>query len=121
MGIVVYTIGVGSAQGQPIPYNGELMKDKDGEIVVTKLDEKTLQEIAKAGGGAYVHAGNDEFGLLPIIQDIRRLEDEEFTSQVFEEYDEQFMYFLGAALLLLVAEMLIGSRKPRKHLFDKKL
>ena len=118
MGIIVYTIGVGSAQGQPIPYKGELMKDKDGEIVVTKLDEQTLKEIAKAGGGAYVHAGNDEFGLAPIIEDIRRLEDEEFTSQVFEEYDEQFMYFFAVALLLLVIEMLIGNRKARKRLFE---
>lgn len=118
MGIIVYTIGVGSAQGQPIPYNGSLMKDKDGEIVVTKLDEQTLRDIAKAGGGAYVHAGNDEFGLGPIIDDIRRMEDEEFVSQVFEEYDEQFMYFFAVALLLLVIEMLIGSRKPRKRLFE---
>ena len=118
-GIKVYTIGVGSAQGQPIPMNGELLKDKDGEIVVSRLDEKTLKEIAKAGGGAYVHAANDEFGLNPIINDIRKMEDEEFSSTVFEEYDEQFMYFLGIALALLVIEMLIGGRRSRRHLFEK--
>ena len=121
MGIIVYTIGVGSTQGQPIPMGGELLKDRNGEIVVTRLDEETLQEIARAGGGAYVHAGNDEFGLNPIIEDIRRMEDEEFTSQVFEEYEEQYMYFFGAALLLFVIEMLIGRRRSRKHLFDKKI
>ena len=118
-GIKIYTIGVGSAQGQPIPMNGELLKDKDGEIVVSRLDEKTLKEIAKAGGGAYVHAANDEFGLNPIINDIRKMEDEEFSSTVFEEYDEQFMYFLGIALALLVIEMLIGGRRSRRHLFEK--
>ncbi len=93
MGIKVYTIGVGSPEGQPIHIDGELMKDRDGNIVVTRLDEQTLRDIARAGGGAYIHAGGEEFGLNPIIQDIRRMEDEEFGSVVFEEYDEQYMYF----------------------------
>jgi Ca-activated chloride channel family protein len=115
----VYTVGVGSAEGQPIPYEGSLMKDKDGEIVVTKLDEDVLRQVAKAGNGAYVHAGNDEFGLNPIIDDIRRMEDEEFGSLVFEEYDEQYMYFFGIALALLVIEMLIGERRPKKKWFDQ--
>ena len=118
-GIKVYTIGVGSAQGQPIPVKGELLKDKDGNIVVSRLDEKTLREIASAGGGAYIHAGNEEFGLNPIINDIRKMEDEEFSSTIFEEYDEQYMYFLGIALLLFVIEMLIGGRRSRRHLFEK--
>ena len=117
-GIKVYTIGVGSAEGQPIPVNGSLLRDSKGEIVVSKLDEKTLRDIARAGNGAYIHAGNEEFGLNPIVQDIRRLEDEEFGSLVFEEYDEQFMYFFGIALLLFVIEMLIGERKPRRKLFE---
>ncbi len=118
LGIKVYTIGVGSAEGQPIPVNGELLKDKDGNIVVTRLDEETLRNVAKAGGGAYIHAGGEEFGLNPIIQDIRSMEDEEFGSVVFEEYDEQYMYFFGIALLLFVLEMLIGERKPRRKLFE---
>ena len=118
LGIKVYTIGVGSAQGQPIPVEGGLLKDKNGDIVVTKLDEQTLRDVAKAGGGAYVHAGGEEFGLNPIIQDIRRMEDEEFGSVVFEEYDEQYRYFFAVALLLLVLEMLIGERKPRRKLFE---
>ena len=118
-GIKVYTIGVGSAEGQPIPVEGgSLLRDSKGEIVVTKLDEKTLREIARVGNGAYIHAGNEEFGLNPIVQDIRRLEDEEFGSIVFEEYDEQYMYFFGIALLLFVIEMLIGERKPRRKLFE---
>ena len=118
LGIKVYTIGVGSAEGQPIPVEGGLLKDKNGDSVVTKLDEQTLRDVAKAGGGAYVHAGGEEFGLNPIIQDIRRMEDEEFGSVVFEEYDEQYMYFFAVALLLFVLEMLIGERKPRRKLFE---
>ena len=91
LGIKVYTIGVGSAEGQPIP---------------------------TADGGAYIHAGTEEFGLNPIIDDIRRMEDEEFGSVVFEEYDEQYMYFLGLALLCFVIQMVTGSRKPRRKLFE---
>ena len=118
-GIRVYTVGVGSADGQPIPFEGGLMKDKDGEIVVTKLDEEVLRQVAKSGNGAYVHAGGDEFGLNPIIEDVRRMEDEEFGSIVFEEYDEQYMYFFGIALALLVIEMLIGERRPKRKWFDQ--
>ena len=117
-GIRIYTIGVGSLRGQPIPKDGDLMKDKDGNIVVTRLDEETLQEIAAAGNGAYIHAGNEEFGLNPIIDEIAKLEDEKFNSVVFEEYDEQFMYFFGGALLLLVIEMLIGERRSKRRFFE---
>ena len=119
VGVKVYTIGVGSQEGQPIPMDGGLLKDKEGNIVVTRLDEETLKEIASAGGGAYVHAGNDEFGLTPIIADIQKMQQEEFNSVMFEEYDEQFMYFLGEALALLVLEMLIGERRSRRHLFER--
>ena len=59
LGIKVYTIGVGSAEGQPIPVEGGLLRDKEGNIVVTKLDEDTLRAVAKAGGGAYIHAGGE--------------------------------------------------------------
>ena len=116
-GIKVYTIGVGSSQGQPIPYAGGLLKDSEGNIVVTRLDEETLKSVAAAGGGAYVHAGNEEFGLNPIIEDIRRMEEEEFGSVMFEDFDEQFMYFFAAALVLLLIEMLIGERAAKRKFF----
>lgn len=119
-GVKVYTIGVGSPQGQPISIDGELLKDKEGNIVVTKLDEDALKEIASAGSGAYIHAGNDEFGLNPIVGEIKKMQDEEFNSVVFEEYDEQFMYFLGMALFFFLLEMLVGERRSRRKLFDKK-
>ena len=118
IGIKVYTIGVGSTEGQPIPMNGGLLKDKDGNIVVTHLDEKTLRDIADAGKGAYVHAGNDEFGLNPIVEDLRRLQDEQLSSVVFEEYNEQFMYFLAIALAFFVVEMLVGEKRSKRHLFN---
>lgn len=118
MGIKVYTIGVGSLRGQPIPKDGELMKDSNGDIVVTRLDEATLQKMADAGNGAYIHAGNEEFGLNPIIDDIRKMEAERFNSIVFEEYDEQYMYFFAIALAFFVLEMLIGERRAKRRLFE---
>ena len=118
-GVRVFTIGVGSPEGKPIPMDGELLKDKDGNIVVTRLDEGVLQEVADAGNGVYVRAGNSEFGLNPIIDDIKRMEDEKYNSIVFEEYDEQYMYFLGIALLFFVIEVLVGDRKSKKHLFNR--
>lgn len=119
MGVRVFAIGVGSPEGKPIPMDGELLKDKDGNIVVTRLDEKVLQEVAQAGNGVYVRAGNSEFGLNPIIEDIRRMEDEKYSSIVFEEYDEQFMYFLAIALFFFVIEMLVGDRRSKRHLFNR--
>lgn len=117
-GARVFTIGVGSPEGQPIPVKGELLRDKDGEIVVTRLDETVLQEIAAAGNGAYVRAGNSEFGLSPIVDSIKKMDSEEFNSVVFEEFDEQYMYFFAIALVLFVIEMLIGERRAKKRLFS---
>ena len=119
MGIRVFAIGVGSPEGKPIPMDGGLLKDRDGNIVVTRLDESVLQEVAKAGNGLYVRAGNSEFGLNPIIDDIRRMEDERYSSIVFEEFDEQFMYFMAIALFFFVLEMLVGDRRSKRHLFKR--
>ena len=114
----MYTIGVGSQHGQPIPVNGELLKDSEGNIVVSHLDEGTLKQIAAAGNGAYVHAGTEEFGLAPIIDDIKKMEEEKYNSIIFEDFDEQYMYFFGAALLFLVLEMLVGERRHKRRLFE---
>ena len=119
MGIRVFAIGVGSPEGKPIPVDGELLRDRNGEIVVTRLEESVLEDIAKAGNGLYVRAGNSEFGLNPIIDDIRKMEDEMCSSIVVEEYDEQFMYFLAIALVFFVIELLIGDRRPKRHLFRR--
>ena len=118
LGVRVFTIGVGSPQGTMIPMgDGQYLEDRDGNPVVTRLDEKVLQEVAEAGKGLYVHAGNREFGLDPIIEEISRMDDEEYNSIVFEEYDELYMYFLAVAFFFLVLEMLIGDRRSKRHLF----
>ena len=117
LGIKIYTIGVGSTQGQPVPVDGQLLKDSQGNIVVSRLDEGTLRKIAAEGNGAYVHAGNEEFGLNPIIDDIRKMEAERYNSIVFEDFDELYMYFFAVALAFLVLEALVGERRPKRRLF----
>ena len=118
MGVRVFTIGVGSPKGTMIPLeDGGYLEDRDGNPVVTRLDDKVLQDVAAAGKGLYIHAGNREFGLEPIINEIARMDDEEYSSIVFEEYDELYMYFLAVALFFLLIEMLVGDRRSKYHLF----
>ena len=119
VGIKVFCIGVGSPEGKPIPYgpNGDLMKDKDGNIVVTKLNEKILEEVAIAGGGAYVRAGNAEFGLNPIIDELKQLQQQQFKSVVFEDFEEQYMYFFAIALVFLLLEFFVGNRRVGRKMF----
>jgi Ca-activated chloride channel family protein len=113
-GILIYTIGIGSDQGMPIPMgNGTMLKDKSGNIVVTKLDETALQEIATAGGGAYTRATNADLGLDRIIDDIRQMEKQEMSSVIFEDFNEQYMYFFACALFFLLLEVLVLERKNR--------
>ena len=119
MGARVFCIGVGSPEGKPIPMDGDLLKDKDGNIVVTRLDEQTLRDIASAGQGLYVRAGNTEFGLNPVIDEIRTLQDKEFQSVVFEEFDEQYMYFFAIALVFLLLEFFMSDTRNRRSLFGR--
>lgn len=119
MGARVFCIGVGSTEGKPIPMDGGLLKDKDGNIVVTRLDEKTLRDIASAGQGLYVRAGNSEFGLNPVIDEIRAFEDKEFQSVVFEEFDEQYMYFFAIALIFLLIEFFMSDTRNHRNLFGR--
>lgn len=119
MGARVFCIGVGSPEGKPIPMDGGLLKDNDGNIVVTRLDEKTLRDVASAGRGLYVRAGNTEFGLNPVIDEIRSLDAKDFQSVVFEEYDEQYMYFLAIALIFMLIEFMISDTRNRRSLFGR--
>lgn len=119
-GVKVYTIGVGSKAGTYIKLpEGEYITDEDGKNVVTRLDDKTLRDVANKGNGLYVQSTTKEFGLNPIIEDIQEMEDEVTTTVTYEEYEELYMYFLGVALLLLVVEMLIGERRSKIHLFKR--
>jgi len=114
LGVKIYTLGIGSQAGKPIPMpDGQLLKDKDGNIVVTKLDEETLVKVAGKGGGVYVRAGNNDFGLDAIVEKIHNMDKQSYKSVVFEDFDEQFMYFFAIALFFLLLEYIIVSRRGR--------
>lgn len=114
LGIQVYTLGIGSSEGKPIPLpGGDFLKDKDGNMVVTKLDEKTLAEVAKAGDGIFVKAGNSDFGLDALVEKIHNLDKQSYKSVVFEDFDEQYMYFFAIALFFLIIDFMIVDRKGK--------
>jgi Ca-activated chloride channel family protein len=116
--IVVHTIGMGLPKGAPIPITNnagqkEFRRDKNNEIVITKLNETMLQEIAAAGNGKYVRANNTEIGINKIFDEINKMQKTELESKVYSEYNDQFFYFAIAALILLFIEFLILERKNK--------
>lgn len=112
-GITVYTIGIGTSQGSPITINGEMLRDENDEIVVSKLDEQKLQQIAAQTGGLYVRASENQLGMQEILKRIDQMQKEEYKSLVFQEYNDQFYYILSLAVLILVIEFLMIERKNK--------
>ena len=116
-GIIIYTIGIGTRKGEPIPILDTLgnvtgyKKDKQGEVVMSKLDDATLQRVAVITDGRYYHASASEFELDKIYDEIRKLEKKDLSSRLFTQYEDRFQYFLGIALVLLCIEFAIGDRK----------
>ena len=116
-GIKIYTIGMGLDEGAPIPLYNKYgkktgyKKDKDGNIIITKLDDNILRQIAEIGDGLYVRASNSNVGLDKIYEDINKTEKSEIESNVFTDYEDQFQWFVGAAILLLIIEILLSSGK----------
>ena len=123
-GVRVCTIGMGLSEGSPIPeYDGRGRKnnykrDRNGSIVMTRLNEQMLREVADAGNGVYVHAGNVNSGLSDITNLIAKLDKEEFDEAQFAAYESRYMYPLVAGLLCLLAEVLLFERRNRKWYLD---
>ena len=111
MGIRIYTIGIGTPEGAPIQIGGEFIKDEKGDMVVSKLDEKMLSEVAEITGGAYVRSTKQSIGLDEIVKSINEMEQTELSMMRFEEFNEQYQYLLIAALVLLLAEFLLLDRR----------
>ena len=113
-GITIHTIGIGSTQGSPIRFaNGDMMKDKNGQIVVSRLDETTLQQIAAAGGGSCTIANPSDLGLNAVLKNIKEMEKRDLLSSRFKAYYELFYIPLAFALILLALESLILERKNK--------
>ena len=117
-GIVIHTIGIGSAEGVPVPVTTggrrDYLKDTDGSTVITKLDEDILKKIALSTGGNYIRANNFNIGLDAIFNDIRKMKKDELESTMYTEYNDQFQIFASIALFFLILEFIIMERKNRK-------
>ena len=118
-GIRIYTIGIGTPEGAPIKINGEFVKDENGEMVVSKLNEQMLEQIATSTEGAYVRATKQSIGLDEIVKSINEMEKSELSTIRYEEYNEQYQYLLAVALVLLLLDNFILSRRnPRLRKFN---
>ena len=114
-GIHVNIVGMGDPKGSPIPVAGanNYMKDKDGNVVITKLSEQMCQEIAAAGHGMYVRADNTNSALKALQKEIEKMNKSELDSKVYSEYNEQFQTLAWIVLILLIADFLTLDRKNR--------
>jgi len=115
-GTVIHTIGLGSPDGVPIPvYKNKIQigfkKDKEGNTVVSKLNEGAMEEIAAAGNGVYVRATQGEIGLLAIQERINKMDKKTFDAKIYTDYEDRFQIFIALALLLLLVESAITERK----------
>lgn len=116
-GIIIHTIGMGLEQGAPIPEKGrpgQFMKDGSGNVVVSKLDEETLRQIAKAGEGLYVRASNTEVGLTQLFDEVNRMDKTLLEEKVYSDYAEKYQYFLLVGLFFVFVEFMILGRR-NKH------
>lgn len=125
-GIKVNVVGMGHPEGSPIPIEGSMSfhRDKNGEVVVSKLNEAMCQQIAAAGKGVYVRADNTGAALRALSREIDSMQKGDLETQSYSDYDERF-YVLGwLALLLLIAEFFILGRQNKQlnkiHLFEHK-
>lgn len=114
-GIMINTIGIGSENGVPIPYiqNGIIKgykKDKEGNTVITKLNAEVLKQIAAKGNGVYVQASQADLGLNAILDKIDELDKAKIDSKMYTDYEDQFQWFIGLSLILLLLEFFISER-----------
>ena len=128
-GIRIYTIGVGTTKGGPIPIkrNGVIQnykKDNQGETVITKLDPAILQEIAEEANGEYIDGSVTAEVTEKVQEELLTIEKTEFEAKQFADYKSQFQWFVGLAILLLLLDVFMLERKTgwirRLNLFNEK-
>ena len=126
LGIQVFVVGIGKPEGSPIPKPGsnDYFKDRSGQVVVSRLNEEMCQQIAAAGKGIYVRCDNTNTAMRALQQELDRMATAELESTVYADYNEQYQSFVLIALLLIVIEFFILSRKnhrlTRMDLFGEK-
>ncbi len=117
-GIITYTIGIGTNKGGPIPIkrNGKLLgykKDKEDEVVITKLDVETLKGIAENGKGKYIY-GNNTSKTIDVVEELLvKADKKEFETKQYSDYKDQFQWFIGLGLLFLVLDIFLLNKKTK--------
>jgi Ca-activated chloride channel family protein len=116
MGIKVFVVGIGKPEGSPIPKPGtnDYFKDRSGQVVVSRLNEEMCQQIAQAGQGLYVRCDNTNTALRTLQKELDTVATADLESTVYADYNEQYQSFVLLALLLLVVEFFILSRKNHR-------
>lgn len=113
-GIKVFILGIGSTQGTTIPMpNGENLRDANGNIVKTHLNEEMCKKIADAGHGVYIHVDNSSVADALLEKELGKLQKGEINNVVYSDYDEQFQAFALLAVLLLIIDFFILERKRK--------
>ena len=112
-GITVHVLGVGTPQGSPIPIEGtqSFRRDKQGNIVVTKLNETMCQEIAAAGGGMYVRADNASVAVRALASELEKMSKTDMEEMIYSEYNEQYAVVAWIVFVLLLLEVVLSERK----------
>ncbi|MBA7625812.1 hypothetical protein ES703_33244 [subsurface metagenome] len=116
-GIKIYTIGMGSPQGAPIPLlqrsgvQGGFLKDRQGEVIISRMDPVMLRRIAAVGEGEFFKASTGNVGLSRLYNNLNSLNKSEIETKMYSEYEDKFHYFVAVALLLLLLDLLILERK----------
>ena len=122
-GIQVNAVGVGTVKGSQIPIGGgQLMKDDNGNVVTTRLNEQMAQDIATAGGGVYV-PGNASDAVSTLNDQLQKLAKSDLKSVVYSQHNEQFPVFAWLALLFVVINVFVDESKNswlRKYNFFTK-
>lgn len=114
-GMSVFVMGVGSPEGSPIPTGrNDFRRDKEGNVIVTRLNEKMCQEIAAAGNGVYIRIDNTNNAQKILQKEIDKLAKAEIDTAVYSEYDEQFQAVAWIVFILLLLEMLVMVKKNPK-------
>ncbi|MFQ5600626.1 MAG: VWA domain-containing protein [Candidatus Krumholzibacteriia bacterium] len=121
-GLVVYTIGIGSPDGEPIPERDDAgrvagyKKDRRGKVVTSRLDEATLRAIAEESHGRYFRASPRGIELAAVLEDLQAIEKKELEGNLATSYEERFQWPLGVAALLLGIELLIPNRRRTREM-----
>ncbi|HEX4888193.1 MAG TPA: VWA domain-containing protein [Luteibaculaceae bacterium] len=110
-GVRIFAVGMGSVAGGPIPEKNDFKKDKNGQVVISTLNEQALTEIAQAGNGLFVRASNEDSGIDILMKEINTIAKSEVDAVVYTDYEDRFQIFAGIALICLLVEAFLSDRK----------